>query len=63
MNASVKRLLAFGRCKFALSRVSKYKTLIMTVLLYGAEAWTLSAVDERGLGAFEWQIVRKIYGS
>ena len=39
-----------------------YKSLIMPVLLYGAEAWTLSKSDEHALGVFERKILRKIYG-
>ena len=51
--------------KRAFSRKTKtclYKTLIMPVLLYGAEAWTLSTADEQALGVFERKVLRKIYG-
>ena len=51
--------------KRALSRTTKvrlYKTLIIPVLLYGAEAWTLSSTDERALGVFERKVLRRIYG-
>ena len=49
----------------ALSRRTKlalYKTLIIPVLVYGAESWTLSAADEKSLGTFERKVLRKIYG-
>ena len=49
----------------ALSRTTKltlYKTLIVPVLLYGAEAWTLSKADEAALGCFERKILRVIFG-
>ena len=34
----------------------------MSVLLYGAETWTLTSSDEQTLGVFERKILRKIYG-
>jgi hypothetical protein len=39
-----------------------YKTLIKPVLMYGAEAWVLSKVDEAHLGVSERKILRIIYG-
>jgi len=39
-----------------------YKTLIKPVLMYGAETWVLSKVDELCLGDFERKILRRIYG-
>jgi hypothetical protein len=39
-----------------------YKTLIKPVLMYGAEAWVLSKVDEAHFGVFERKILRRIYG-
>ena len=47
-----------------LSRVTKltlYKALILPVLLYGAEAWTLSSADAAALGVFERKLLRKIF--
>ena len=49
----------------ALSRRTKltlYKTLIIPVLIYGAESWTMSAADKKSLVTFEWEILRKIFG-
>jgi hypothetical protein len=43
-------------------KVIIYKTLIKPVLMYGAEAWVLSKVDEARLGVFERKILRRIYG-
>ena len=37
-------------------------TLIKPVLMYGAQAWVLSKVDELRLGVFERKILRGIYG-
>ena len=38
-----------------------YKTLIVPVLLYGAEAWTLLKNDAAALRAFERKVVRKLF--
>ncbi|XP_053968149.1 uncharacterized protein LOC128869602 [Anastrepha ludens] len=49
----------------ALSRMTKltlYKTLIIPVLLYGAEAWVVSQSDAAALGVFERKVLRKIFG-
>ena len=49
----------------ALSRRTKttiYKTLVLPILLYRSEAWTVTSVDEKSLGAFERKILRKIFG-
>ena len=48
-----------------LSRASKitiYKTLIIPVVIYVAEAWNLSKRDESVLGCFEKKILRVIFG-
>ena len=39
-----------------------YKTLIRSVLCYGAEAWRLSRTDENRLAVFERRILRRIFG-
>ena len=40
-----------------------YKTLILPVLLYGIEAWTLLSTDAAALRVFERKVLRKIFGS
>ena len=69
-----RRITLANRCYFGLSRqlrcralsrrtkITLYKSLIMPVLLYGSEAWTMSKADEGLIGAFERKILRKIYG-
>ncbi|WP_215796742.1 hypothetical protein, partial [Vibrio anguillarum] len=69
-----RRITLANRCYFGLSRQLKskvlsrrtkiklYKSLIIPVLLYGAEAWTVSTSDETALGVFERKVLRKIYG-
>lgn len=75
ITAEVKRRITLAnRCFFglrrhlsskALSQRTKetlYKTLIIPVLLYGAEAWTLKESDEKLLRSFERKILRVIFG-
>ncbi|XP_050339022.1 uncharacterized protein LOC126765340 isoform X2 [Bactrocera neohumeralis] len=53
-----------GKFQF-LSRQTKtqlYKSLIIPVLLYGAESWTMSTTDESTLRVFERKVLRKIFG-
>ena len=45
-----------------MKRVVDCKSLILRVLLYGAETSTLTSSDEQALGVFEMKILRKIYG-
>jgi hypothetical protein len=69
-----RRLFLGNRCVAALhhllksrllSRTSKlkmYSTLILPVVTYGCETWTISRQDEEKLLVFERKILRKIYG-
>ena len=69
-----RRISLANKCYFGLSRqlsskvlsrrtkLTLYKTLIMPVLTYGAEAWTMTTSDEATLGVFERKILRKIFG-
>jgi len=44
------------------TKLALYKTLIIPVLLYGAEAWTMTKTDEDALGRFERKVLRVIFG-
>jgi len=69
-----RRITLANRCYFGLSRqlssralsrrtkLTLYKTLILPVLLYGAESWTVTQSDAAALGVFERKILRKIFG-
>jgi hypothetical protein len=40
-----------------------YKTVILFVVLYGCETWSLTLRDERRLSVFENRVLRRIFGS
>ena len=39
-----------------------FKTIILLVVLYGCESWSLTLREERGLSVFENRILRRISG-
>ena len=39
-----------------------YRTVILPVVLYGCETWSLTLREERKLRAFENRVLRKIFG-
>jgi hypothetical protein len=48
-----------------LSKISKiriYKTIILPVVLYGCETWSLTLREEHRLRVFENRVLRKIFG-
>ncbi|CAG9837071.1 unnamed protein product [Diabrotica balteata] len=45
------------------TRMRLYRTLIVPVLTYGSEAWTLTKTDESALSIFERKVLRKIFGA
>ncbi|KAJ9574461.1 hypothetical protein L9F63_008387, partial [Diploptera punctata] len=75
MHKEIKHRLNSGNaCYYALQRLlmsqllSKnvklkiYKTIILPVILYGCETWTLTLREERRLQVFENKVLRKIFG-
>ena len=44
------------------TKVTLYQTLVLSIVLYGAETWTLKAADERRLNTFEMSCLRRIMG-
>jgi hypothetical protein len=44
------------------TKLKFYRTLIIPVVIYATETWTLNISDENALRIFERKIIRKIYG-
>jgi hypothetical protein len=43
-------------------KIKIYKTIILSIVLYGCEAWSLILREECRLRVFENSILRKIFG-
>jgi hypothetical protein len=43
-------------------KIKIYKTVILPVVLYGCETWSLSLGEEHGLRISENRVLRKIFG-
>jgi hypothetical protein len=43
-------------------KVKIYKTIILSVVLYGCEAWSLTLREEHRLKVFEKRVLRRIFG-
>jgi hypothetical protein len=43
-------------------KIRIYKTIILPVVLYGCETWSLILREEHRLRVFENRVLRKIYG-
>jgi hypothetical protein len=43
-------------------KVKIYKTIILPVVLYGCETWSLTLREEHGLRVFENRVLRSIFG-
>ena len=44
------------------TKIKVYGTVILAVVLYGCETWSLTVRDERRLRAFENRALRRIFG-
>jgi hypothetical protein len=61
-------LLAFGPEPSVFSSAVKnlkiriYKTIILSVVLYGCESWSLTLKEEHRLRVFENRVLRRIFG-
>ena len=44
-------------------KVKTYKTIILPVVLYGSETWSLTLREEHRLRVFENEVLRKIFGA
>jgi hypothetical protein len=43
-------------------KINIYKTVILPVVLYGCETWSLTLRDEHRLRVFEKRVLRRIFG-
>ena len=43
-------------------RIKIYRTIILAVVLYGCETWSLTLPEERKLRVFENMVLRRIFG-
>jgi len=43
-------------------KIKIYRTVILPVVLYGCEAWSLTLREERKLRVFENMVLRRIFG-
>ena len=43
-------------------KIKKYRTIILPVVLYGCETWSLTLREERKLRVFENMVLRRIFG-
>jgi len=39
-----------------------YRTIILRVVLYGCETWSLTLTEERRMRVFENRVMRRIFG-
>jgi hypothetical protein len=58
---SVENLLS-SRLLFESINVRLYKTMILPVVLYGCETWSLTLREEHRLRVFENRVLRRIFG-
>jgi len=43
-------------------KITMYRTIILSVVLYGCETWSLTLREECRLGVFENRVLRRIFG-
>jgi len=43
-------------------KIKIYRNIILPVVLYGCETWSLTLGEERTLGVFENRVLRRIFG-
>jgi hypothetical protein len=44
-------------------KLNKYRTIILPVVLYGCETWSLTLREERRLRVYENRVMRRVFGS
>jgi hypothetical protein len=61
-NHSVQNVL-FSRLLSKNLNIRIYETIILPVVLYGCETWSLTLMEKHRLGVFENKVLRRIFGS
>jgi hypothetical protein len=61
-------MFAVIRCRIfclavAIKKFKIYRTIILPVVLYGCETWSLALREEHKLRVFENRVLRRIFGS
>ena len=60
-------MLLFGAesfiLQFAIQIFKIYRTIILPIVLYGCESWSLILREERGVRVFENRVLRRVFGS
>jgi len=57
------RIFCLPVCYPEIERLIKlYRTIILPVVLYGCETWSLALMEERRLRVFENRVLRRIFG-
>ena len=54
--------LIYSSCYYIYCVIKIYRTIILPVVLYGCEAWSLTLQEERKLRVFENMVLRRIFG-
>jgi hypothetical protein len=62
MLATIRFSLLSFHLLFTDVKVKVYKTIILPVVLYGCETWSLTLREERRLRMFENRVLRRIFG-
>ena len=59
-------MLSFGAesfvFQFAIPKYKDYRTIILSVVLYGCETWSLTLKGERRLRVYENRMLKRIFG-
>ena len=58
---SVQNFLSFSLLSKKL-KIKIYRTVILPVVLYGCETWSLTLREERRLRVFENRVLRRVFG-
>jgi len=61
MHYSVQNLVSSSLLSKKL-KIKIYRTIILPVVLYGCETWSLTLREERSLRVFENRVLRRVFG-